>query len=195
MPGSGTKVSIPVYIVSFDYIVFQHKSRPISGHPSLRRYVVTWSKVPRHPTSPEIYTVSKFKVCIILSCTFYRLYRCLGLNGTDISIKVGRTNDMARRWGEHRRHCPLLKPTLLGYFPPNGETSNDLAAGRVNPGGKTTPSSHLLERVVHQELTEVAVHAPYLSPNGTSGGLNLGATQVHRTCPSCKYFPVTFSVS
>ena len=103
-----------------------------------------------------------------------------------ICIKVGRTNDMARRWGEHQRRCPLLQPKLLGYFPPNGETPSDLDAGVVNPGGPPTPNSHLLERVVHKELTDVAVHAPYLSPNGNSGGLSLGAPQTRDACPSCE---------
>ena len=110
-----------------------------------------------------------------------------------LSIKVGRTNDMARRWGEHRRRCHLLHPKLLGYFPSNGETPNDLDAGVVNPGGSKTPNSHLLERVVHKELADTAVHAPYLSPNGNTGGLGLGATQSRGPCPSCESAPHSLS--
>ena len=94
-------------------------------------------------------------------------------------------NNIVRRYKEHRRRCPSLRPTLLGYYPSNGESRSDLAAGRLNPNKKTL-ASHLLERVVHLELTDVAIHAPYLSPNGASGGLHLGATQVHRACQSCK---------
>ena len=109
-----------------------------------------------------------------------------------LHIKVGRTNDMARQWGEHRRRCPLLQPTLLGYFPSNGETPGDLDAGVVNPGGKTTPNSHLLECIVHKELADIAVNAPYLSPNGNSGGLGLGATQTRAPCPSCEYVLATY---
>ena len=108
-------------------------------------------------------------------------------------MKVGRTNDMARRWGEHRRRCPLLQPTLLGYFPSNGETPNDLDAGIVNPGGPITPSSHLLERVVHRELADLALHAPYLSPNGNTGGLFLGVAQTRGPCPSCAYIPTSLN--
>ena len=108
-------------------------------------------------------------------------------------MKVGRTNDMSRRWGEHCRRCPLLQPTLLGYFPSNGETPNDLDAGIVNPGGPVTASSHLLERVVHRELADVAVHAPYLSPNGNTGGLFLGVAQTRGPCPSCECFPIYFN--
>ena len=106
-----------------------------------------------------------------------------------LCIKVGRTNDMARRWGEHRRRCPLLQPKLLGYFPSNGETPSDLDAGVVNPGGKRTRNSHLLERVVHKELADTAIHAPYLSSNGNTGGLGLGATQTRGSCPSCESVP------
>ena len=102
-----------------------------------------------------------------------------------IYIKVGRTNDIVWRYKEHRRRCPSLRPTLLGYYPSNGESLRDLTAGRLRPN-KETRSSHLLERVVHCELTDVAVHAPYLSPNGASGGLRLGAAQIHRACKSCK---------
>ena len=93
---------------------------------------------------------------------------------------------MVRRWGEHRRHCSLLRPKLLGYFPSNGETQSDLAAGRLNPSTKTA-CSHLLENVVHRELADIAVHAPYLSPDGKTGGLNLGATQTRSACPSCEF--------
>ena len=104
-----------------------------------------------------------------------------------IRLKIGRTNDMPRRWGEHSRKCPLLNPTLLGYFPSGGESASDLAAGRLNPSPPKTRSSHLLEHLVHLEINEVAVHAPYLSPNGQTGGLNLGAVQTRSPCPSCEY--------
>ena len=93
---------------------------------------------------------------------------------------------MVRRHGEHRRRCPLLRPTLIGYFPLNGEAAQSLAAGRINPAGRTN-SSHLLERVVHSELTDVAVHAPYLSFNGLTGGLSLGMAQARAPCPSCEW--------
>ena len=102
-----------------------------------------------------------------------------------IRLKVGRTNDMIRRYGEHQRRCPLLQLTLVGYYPSNGESAQDLATGRLNPSGRTA-SSHLLERVVHRELTSVAIHAPYLSPSGNIGGLFLGASQFRVPCPSCK---------
>ena len=102
-------------------------------------------------------------------------------------MKIGRTNDMDRRYSEHRRHCSLLQPTLIGYFPSGGESQQDLAAGRLN-AVNTTASSHLLERVVHKELTEIATHAPYLSPNGTTGGMGLGAAQTRIACPSCESF-------
>ena len=107
-----------------------------------------------------------------------------------IRLKVGRTNDMVRRYGEHQRRCPLLRLTLVGYYPSGGESAQDLAAGRLSPSGRTT-SSHLLERVVHRELTSVAIHAPYFSLSGNIGGLFLGAPQFRVPCPSCKKLSLT----
>ena len=129
--------------------------------------------------------------------SFYSYFSVLSLSPDTsrpdiIRIKVGRTNDIVRRYKEHRRHCPSLRPTLLGYYPSNGENRLDLAAGRLRPNKKTR-SSHLLERVVHRELTDVAIHAPYLSPNGASGGLRLGAAQTHHACKSCKCVLVVFN--
>ena len=102
-----------------------------------------------------------------------------------VRLKVGRTNDIVRRYGEHQRRCPLLRLTLVGYYPSNGESVQDLATGRLNPSMRTA-SSHLLERVVHRELGNVAIHAPYLSTNGVTGGLFLGSAQVRTPCASCR---------
>ena len=53
-----------------------------------------------------------------------------------LRIKVGRTKNMPRRISEHRRRCPSSKPILLGCYP--------------------TTFCHMLESLVHLELTDIA---------------------------------------
>ncbi|KAI1796691.1 hypothetical protein LXA43DRAFT_879425 [Ganoderma leucocontextum] len=51
-------------------------------------------------------------------------------------FNFGRTTSIPRRISEHRRRCPSFKPVLLGCYP--------------------APFCHLLERLVHLELTDIA---------------------------------------
>ncbi|KAI1785496.1 hypothetical protein LXA43DRAFT_899781, partial [Ganoderma leucocontextum] len=60
-----------------------------------------------------------------------------------VHIKVGRTNDIARRLAQHRRRCPSFKPSLLGRYP--WYTGPDLI-----------PYCDRVERLVHVELSELA---------------------------------------
>lgn len=57
-----------------------------------------------------------------------------------IRVKVGRSNDVARRLSEHRRRCPSSRPILLGY------------TGLV-------PSCDKLERLIHIELADRAAQS------------------------------------
>ena len=57
-----------------------------------------------------------------------------------IHIKVGRTNDIARRLREHRRNCPSFRPILLGHT-------------------AVAPYCDQLERLVHLELTDLAAQS------------------------------------
>ena len=64
-----------------------------------------------------------------------------------IHIKVGRTNDIQRRLREHRRTCPSMRHKLLGFYPP----------ARQGPDPGDVPFCDRLERLVHIELTDLAV--------------------------------------
>ncbi|KAH8117614.1 hypothetical protein DFH11DRAFT_1576139 [Phellopilus nigrolimitatus] len=77
---------------------------------------------------------------------------------SEIHLKVGRAKNLVKRideWGKH----------LRGWWPgtvDEGETS--LMKGRVKPGEKGA-WCHRLERLVHLELADLVVHAPYLNKN------------------------------
>ncbi|KAI1783019.1 hypothetical protein LXA43DRAFT_904424, partial [Ganoderma leucocontextum] len=66
-----------------------------------------------------------------------------------VRIKVGRSVHVCRRISEHRRRCPSFKPRLLGTYPP--------ATHGIYPIG--VRYSHLLERLVHLELTDLAAQS------------------------------------
>ena len=50
--------------------------------------------------------------------TTYNVPPPVGTRPDLIQVKVGRTNDVGRRFLEHRRNCPSLDYKLLGYYPP-----------------------------------------------------------------------------
>lgn len=106
-----------------------------------------------------------------------------------VHIKVGLTTSLNRRYSEHLRNCPALQPVLLGYFPPSpGDENPNLGVGRIIPGNKL-PYIHLVEKLVHLELADVATNAPYLHqlfPQSASGGQRLGVTPQRIPCPSCE---------
>ncbi|KAI1786179.1 hypothetical protein LXA43DRAFT_898469 [Ganoderma leucocontextum] len=81
-----------------------------------------------------------------------------------VHIKVGRTNDIARRLSEHRRRCPSFEPFLLGHYP---------AKARLR-ASYLVPYCDLLERLVHLELTDLAVKAH-----------PAGGTTPHTRCVDC----------
>ena len=82
-----------------------------------------------------------------------------------IHVKVGRTDDLRRRFYEHRRRCPSFNQKVLGYYP---------AASPI----LSTPSiqyCNRLERLVHIELTD-------LSASSYSVGRNVP----HPKCTDCQ---------
>ena len=66
-----------------------------------------------------------------------------------IQVKVGRTNDVARRFREHRHRCPSLDYKLLGYYPPIAPP----------PSSPVVRYCDRLERLVHIELADLAANS------------------------------------
>ncbi|KAL5511904.1 hypothetical protein ACEPAH_5122 [Sanghuangporus vaninii] len=84
-----------------------------------------------------------------------------------IRLKVGRTVDLIKRLNEWQRECESKEQIVRGWWPGSimdktFETS--LLKGRVQSGPKGA-NCHKLERLVHLELADLVVHAPYLNRN------------------------------
>ncbi|EJD06127.1 uncharacterized protein FOMMEDRAFT_104617 [Fomitiporia mediterranea MF3/22] len=89
-----------------------------------------------------------------------------------IYLKVGRTVELNTRLNNWKKQCGSKEQILRGWWPGtvandngnnnNGETS--LMKGRVKPGEKGA-FCHKLERLVHLELADLVVYAPYLNPD------------------------------
>jgi hypothetical protein len=88
-----------------------------------------------------------------------------------ILLKVGRTVNLVKRIDQWGKQCGSKEQILRGWWP--GTVENDdgdsaangsLMKGRVKAGDKG-PLCHRLERLVHLELADLAVNAPYLDPN------------------------------
>lgn len=84
-----------------------------------------------------------------------------------IRLKVGRSVDLVKRLNEWQRECESKEQIVRGWWPgkimdKNFETS--LLKGRVQSGPRGK-YCHKLERLVHLELADLVVHAPYLNKN------------------------------
>ena len=72
--------------------------------------------------------------------------------------------DVQARLNSWKRHCRKKVITLVGWYPGNIEDERLESVGknrRFEPG-KKTKYCHKLERLVHIELGDLAIHAPYL---------------------------------
>ncbi|KAJ3813361.1 hypothetical protein F5876DRAFT_87104 [Lentinula aff. lateritia] len=89
-----------------------------------------------------------------------------------ISLKVGRAVNVVKRLNQWGKQCGSKEQVLRGWYP--GEVDNDseeandtvgqsLMKGRVKAGGRGV-WCHRLERLIHLELADLAVHGPYLQP-------------------------------
>ncbi|KAE9403324.1 hypothetical protein BT96DRAFT_1017035 [Gymnopus androsaceus JB14] len=89
-----------------------------------------------------------------------------------ISLKVGRAVNVVKRLNQWGKQCGSKEQVLRGWYP--GEVDNEsdeandtvgqsLMKGRVKAGGRGV-WCHRLERLIHLELADLAVHAPYLQP-------------------------------
>jgi Meiotically up-regulated gene 113 len=87
---------------------------------------------------------------------------------TEIKIKVGRAVQLVKRLDQWSRQCTSKEVILRGWWPgtvedDDGTNGTSLLRGRIIAGEKG-PYCHRLERLVHLELADLAVHAPYLEP-------------------------------
>ncbi|TBU45851.1 hypothetical protein BD309DRAFT_989230 [Dichomitus squalens] len=104
-------------------------------------------------------------------------------------IKVGRAVKLTKRLAEWDKQCQSKQTHLRGFWPstPEAEAGN-LARGRVKVG-EPGPYCHRVEKLVHLELADLAVNAPYLDPDfpnmkGGSGTGN-GRAATRAPCPDC----------
>lgn len=91
-----------------------------------------------------------------------------------IHIKVGRSNDVARRLCEHRRRCPSFNQRLLGYYPQTHVASTT----------STVAYCDRLERLVHIELADLAAQS-----------YPAGRCTPRPSCVDCQCQSVYFSMS
>ena len=106
-------------------------------------------------------------------------------------IKVGRAVKLTKRLAEWDKQCQSKQTHLRGFWPstPAADKGN-LARGRVKVGDPG-PYCHRLERMIHLELADLAVNAPYLDEDypdvkGGNGSGN-GRAVVRKACPDCTY--------
>ncbi|KAM5542621.1 hypothetical protein V8D89_003582 [Ganoderma adspersum] len=104
-------------------------------------------------------------------------------------IKVGRAVKLTKRLAEWDKQCQSKQTHLRGFWPstPDADKGN-LARGRVKVGDPG-PYCHRLERMIHLELADLAVNAPYMDEDypdvkGGNGSGN-GRTVVRKPCPDC----------
>ena len=121
-----------------------------------------------------------------------------------VHFKVGRTIAMNRRLAEHNNKCRSSRPALLNFYPTpetneptpgaSDESTGELATNAnpsqpnltlsmIQPGEKSL-YSHMLERLVHLELSDIAANShPAL---GIISGGRTGVQMPRRPCADCK---------
>ena len=107
-----------------------------------------------------------------------------------VHIKVGRAVKLTKRLAEWDKQCQSKQTHLRGFWPTTADAeAGNLARGRVQVG-EAGPWCHKVEKLVHLELADLALNAPYLDPEypniqGDSG--NSSDRVVTRTpCPDCE---------
>ncbi|KAH7927086.1 hypothetical protein BV22DRAFT_1007776 [Leucogyrophana mollusca] len=117
-----------------------------------------------------------------------------------IQFKVGRAVKLAKRLDEWAKQCGSKEQVVRGWWPGSVEDDDDPANGSLLRGrireGKKGPLCHRVERLVHIELADLAVHAPYLDPkfpkvdtnppqSGTSPKKAAATAPAPKPCPDC----------
>ncbi|KAI8999026.1 hypothetical protein BD414DRAFT_408075 [Trametes punicea] len=112
-----------------------------------------------------------------------------GANPNVVHIKVGRAVKLTKRLAEWDKQCQSKQTHLLGFWPMSRDAAqNGMMRGRVQVG-EPGPWCHRVERLVHLELADLALNAPYVDPqfpNTKSGaGDSNRRMPARRPCPDC----------
>lgn len=90
-----------------------------------------------------------------------------------VQLKVGRAVNLVKRIDQWGKQCGSKEHILRGWWPgiiededgvQDATVGASMMKGRVKAGDKG-PLVHRLERLVHLELADLAVNAPYLQPD------------------------------
>lgn len=114
-----------------------------------------------------------------------------------IQFKVGRAVNLPKRLDQWSKQCRSKEQIPRGWWPGTVEdddgTGKSLLKGNIK-AGERGPFCHRVERLVHIELTDLFLHAPYLNPgwpNNTSDpSPSASATSSARkstTCLDCEW--------
>lgn len=96
-----------------------------------------------------------------------------------IQLKVGRAVNLVKRLDQWDKQCGSKTQIPRGWWPGTVE-DDDGTAGSLLKGnmkaGDPGPFCHRVERLVHIELTDLSLHAPYLNPGWSNSTCDPGAT-------------------
>jgi len=131
-------------------------------------------------------------------------------------IKVGRAVKLVKRLDQWSKQCTSKEVILRGWWPGTVEHDEDkgstsLLKGKVK-AGEPGPLCHRLERLIHLELADLVVHAPYLesgfpkvdtsqsgssSPPSTPGRSSKPskAPMPNKPCIDCESFRINSSLA
>ncbi|KAH9039174.1 hypothetical protein EDB84DRAFT_1267994 [Lactarius hengduanensis] len=104
-----------------------------------------------------------------------------------INLKVGRATNLNRRMNQWGKQCGSKEQVLRGFWPGGMGKEGVPMKGLVQAGPKG-PWCHRLERLVHIELSDLAMFAPYLEagyPNIRAKKTNKGGKRDVKKCPDC----------
>ena len=107
-----------------------------------------------------------------------------------VHIKVGRAVKLTKRLAEWDKQCQSKQTHLRGFWPITADAeAGNLARGRVQVGDPG-PWCHKVEKLVHLELADLALNAPYLDPDfpnvKSSGGSSTDRVASRAPCPDCE---------
>ncbi|KAI0648286.1 hypothetical protein C8Q79DRAFT_906818 [Trametes meyenii] len=106
-----------------------------------------------------------------------------------VHIKVGRAVKLAKRLAEWDKQCQSKQTHLRGFWPMTRDAEvNGMMRGRVQVG-EPGLNCHRLERLVHLELADIALNAPYLDPDFPNVQADAGSgskrAAARGPCPDC----------